>query len=332
MEKVKLHLRAHLKHRIEVSFVKPWAALFAACLGLSLSGSLVVPASFAQSADDAQSKAPRQANLPAPPTPIAPPEQAAILLGEGDVGDEQWERFLNQTTVRNVSVAALYPVKPDPNKANGKAIIVAPGGGYLFAAMENEGFPVAERLAEAGYSAFVLKYRTIETPREPKAFLQLVAARFQVFGREPLEAFVPAVDDLSSAIDYLSKNCEAYGCTGEDIGVIGFSAGGRSVLELFAQLPKAAPVRTVALIYPPMTKIPESSRFPPVFLAIAADDPLFRQGGFALPEALGDKADQFEFHLYGAGGHGFGTLRKGATSEDWLNQYLHWLSVLPDGS
>ena len=110
--------------------------------------------------------------------------------------------------------------------------------------------------------------------------------------------------------------------------MIGFSAGGRSVLELLDELPDKTPIGNAALLYPPMTKIPAGSHYPPVFLAIAADDPLFRQGGFALPKALQDKADQFEFHLYSAGGHGFGTLRKGATSEAWLEQYMRWLNAL----
>lgn len=324
MAKVNAYPRAPQNKTTETKTLKLFTCRLAACAVTAVFGAISALTSFAQTA------ALPQAGLPAPPVPTAPPERPIIVLDEGRADLEQWERFLDQTTVRNVSVAGLYPIVPDAAQANGKAIIVAPGGGYLFSAMENEGFPVAERLAEAGYSAFVLKYRTIETPREPKAFLQMVAARYQVFGREPLETFAPAVDDLSSAIDYLSENCEAYGCTGKDIGLIGFSAGGRSVLEMLADLPDQTPIGNAALLYPPMTKIPEGSRFPPVFLAIAADDPLFLQGGFALPKALQDKADQFEFHLYSAGGHGFGTLRKGTTSEDWFEQYLHWLGALHD--
>ena len=323
MAKVKRHQHAPQKKQTEDKMINLFWRCLAACAVMGLPGVMSMPASFAQTTEVGP------VGLPAPPVSTASPNRKFIPIGEaGDVDHEQWERFLDQTTVRNVSVAGLYPFVPDAVKANGKAIIIAPGGGYLFTAMENEGFPVAERLADAGYSAFVLKYRTVETPREPKAFLQIVADRFQVFGREPLEAFAPAVDDLSSAIGYLSKTCEAYGCTGEDIGLIGFSAGGRSVLELLDELPDKTPIGNAALLYPPMTKIPAGSHYPPVFLAIAADDPLFRQGGFALPKALQDKADQFEFHLYSAGGHGFGTLRKGATSEAWLEQYMRWLNAL----
>ena len=40
---------------------------------------------------------------------------------------------------RNVSTATLTPFLPDPAKATGAAVIVAPGGGFLMLSMENEG-------------------------------------------------------------------------------------------------------------------------------------------------------------------------------------------------
>ena len=66
--------------------------------------------------------------------------------------------------LRNVLTATMVPVRPAPGKANGRAVLVVPGGGYLFVAIENEGLPVAQRLAEQGYTAFVLVYRVKPTP------------------------------------------------------------------------------------------------------------------------------------------------------------------------
>jgi acetyl esterase/lipase len=57
-----------------------------------------------------------------------------------------------------------YPFLPKPGKANGAAVIVAPGGGFRWLSMGNEGWEVAQALAEKGIAAFVLKYRLHPTP------------------------------------------------------------------------------------------------------------------------------------------------------------------------
>jgi hypothetical protein len=59
--------------------------------------------------------------------------------------------------VRNVSTATLTPFLPEPGKANGAAVIVAPGGGFTCLSMIREGWEVAEALAKQGIAAFVLK-------------------------------------------------------------------------------------------------------------------------------------------------------------------------------
>ncbi len=49
-------------------------------------------------------------------------------------------------------------------QANGAAVIVAPGGGFRWLSMGNEGWEVAQALADKGIAAFVLKYRLHPTP------------------------------------------------------------------------------------------------------------------------------------------------------------------------
>jgi hypothetical protein len=66
---------------------------------------------------------------------------------------------------------------------------------------------------------------------------------------------------------------------------------------------------------------------PPLFLAIAQDDPLFQQGNFILPAAWVRDGGDLEFHLYRSGSHGFGTSRSGSTSENWLSAYIDWLNA-----
>ena len=46
-----------------------------------------------------------------------------------------------------------------PEKVNGTAVIICPGGGYSHLAIDKEGFKVAKWLNTQGITAFVLKYR-----------------------------------------------------------------------------------------------------------------------------------------------------------------------------
>src|SRR5690606_12242674 len=64
----------------------------------------------------------------------------------------------------------LTPFLPDPAKATGTAVIVAPGGGFRSLSMENEGWQVAQALADRGVAAFVLKYRLNQTPADLEGF------------------------------------------------------------------------------------------------------------------------------------------------------------------
>ena len=94
--------------------------------------------------------------------PIATPAQKdAIVLGTGPLPGatvpESWYHQYDKDFVRNVTVATLTPFLPDPAKATGTAVIVAPGGGCRSLSMENEGTDVARALAARGVAAFVLK-------------------------------------------------------------------------------------------------------------------------------------------------------------------------------
>ena len=68
----------------------------------------------------------------------APPEPDAIALysgvapgSEGQTQREQWTAVNGELVVRNVTRPTLTPFLPDPAKATGAAVIVAPGGGFM---------------------------------------------------------------------------------------------------------------------------------------------------------------------------------------------------------
>ncbi len=46
-----------------------------------------------------------------------------------------------------------------PERSNGHAILIIPGGGYQIVSIDNEGVEVAKCLSEMGYHAFCLNYR-----------------------------------------------------------------------------------------------------------------------------------------------------------------------------
>src|SRR5262245_30712941 len=71
-----------------------------------------------------------------------------------------------QTRIRNVTQPTLTAYLPERGKANGTAIIVAPGGGFMHLAMEKEGSDMARWLQARGVVAFVLKYRLMDTGTE----------------------------------------------------------------------------------------------------------------------------------------------------------------------
>src|SRR5437879_3425595 len=48
---------------------------------------------------------------------------------------------------------------PPADKANGSAVVICPGGGYGFLAVDHEGKQVAEWLNSIGVAGFMLKYR-----------------------------------------------------------------------------------------------------------------------------------------------------------------------------
>jgi acetyl esterase/lipase len=154
-----------------------------------------------------------------------------------------------------------------------------------------------------------------------------LAAQFGNMGKGDLADYPPAVDDLAAAIRLVSTSAAKWKIDPAQIGVIGFSAGSRTAIRLIEQRPEAKVLRHVDLIYPPMVNPVTGGPRPPLFLAIAVDDPLFRQGGLTLVEAWLKESAKTEFHLYSGGSHGFGMRHIGTTSDNWIDQYLAWLGT-----
>lgn len=268
----------------------------------------------------------------------APPEPNAIPLGTGGVEaqefGESWFRQWGDPMARNISNATLTPFLPDPENANGAAVIVAPGGGYLWLSMGNEGWEVAEALANHGIAAFVLKYRLRPTPASLEDFEQTMHELFAGIADDDGKALkrrrelpFPAnpVADAEAAYAMIVARAAEWRVDPQRIGMMGFSAGAGATMATTLHSDKVD-FAFIAPIYGGMRAVEVPPDAPPMFVAIATDDFLFG-GEFGLIKSWFDAGKPVEFHLYQNGGHGFGLGNPDRTSNTWFEAFLHWLDV-----
>jgi acetyl esterase/lipase len=271
-------------------------------------------------------------------TPIPVPAQpTAIDLATGPLpgatAPEAWHSQYGSVFARNVTVATLTPFLPDPAKATGTAVIVAPGGGFRTLSMENEGWDVARALAKKGVAAFVLKYRLNPTPQEMPAFEQSMREMFSGVAQRPrmdpqqaIAGLTPQINDARAAFALVRKRAKEWHIDRDRVGMVGFSAGAMLTLATTLAGDDAKPA-FIGLIYGPLTSVTVPADAPPMFVALAADDPFFANGGFGLIESWKTAKRPVEFHLYEQGGHGFGMYPKETTSTGWFEAWASWLRM-----
>jgi acetyl esterase/lipase len=244
---------------------------------------------------------------------------------------ERWDRmFDGLKAVRNVTQPTLTPVLPDPAKANGAAVIVIPGGGFKFISMENEGWPVARWLADHGIAAFILKYRTNETPDDEKA---MMAEMMKLFtgngpsgpGPEARLSEPRATDDALVALRMVRARSGEWHIDPARVGMIGFSAGAMTALNSVLSPNAADRPDFFGYIYGPMLRVDVPANAPPMFAALALDDPLFGGQGFGIVEGWRAAHRPVELHGYEKGSHGFGMGHSGTTTTLLLDEFQLWL-------
>ncbi|HRH41518.1 MAG TPA: alpha/beta hydrolase [Pyrinomonadaceae bacterium] len=269
----------------------------------------------------------------------APREDKAIPLHTGGVKDqpakESWFRQWGDPMARNVSKATLTTFLADPKKANGTSIIVAPGGGFMWLSMGNEGWEVAEALAAKGINAFVLKYRLQPTADTLEAFDQQMKERFAAAASNangnnnssprPSWELSNQLADAEAAYALIEKNAKEWNVDMNKIGMMGFSAGAGLTMETTLKSKKVK-LAFIAPIYGGMNAVEVPKNAPPMFAVIATDDFLFG-GQFGIIKSWYDAKIPVEFHLYQNGGHGFGLGNPNRTSNKWFDAYIHWLDV-----
>lgn len=251
----------------------------------------------------------------------------------GTPSDEIETQMMGRELVtRNITYPTLTVVLPPEGKANGTAVIVAPGGGFAMLSLQNEGWRVANALAERGITAFVLKYRLNPTPRDDKAFtaelMKLLGAAAKDDGSRTELADPGSDQDALAALRLIRERAGEWQVNPRRVGIIGFSAGAITALRAVQKAPSPAERPDfLGYIYGPMEKIEVPAAAPPMFAALAIDDPLFGMTDFGLVSAWRAARRPVELHVYEAGGHGFGLGMPGTTSTGMIGQFLDWLDA-----
>jgi acetyl esterase/lipase len=269
-------------------------------------------------------------------TIIAPTEPNAIPLYVappiGDATSETWVKFGNtHTVVRNVTRPTLTPFLPKPGKATGAAVIVAPGGAFMLLAIEPEGWKVVQALAKRGIAAFVLKYRIMPTPVDNDASISFMNAKVKEGltdpSKQPTLQYPQSTDDALAAIALVRARSAEWGINAKRVGMIGFSAGALTSLNTVVAAQPGKGPDFFGYIYGPQAKTDVPAEAPPMFAAIAFDDPLFPTMGFPLIEAWKAAKRPVELHAYQRGGHGFNLGVPGTTTTGMLDQFIRWMTM-----
>lgn len=239
------------------------------------------------------------------------------------------------SVVRNVVQPTLTVYLPDASKAIGTGVIVAPGGAFRFLTMDAEGHDVARWLAARGISAFVLKYRLVETPADDGAmwqeFMKAMSAARSAPSSLTDDSRLGIADGIQS-IKVVREHAKQWRVAPNRLGFMGFSAGAIVTSGTLLEAPAGARPDFAAPIYgAPFSALPAiPAQLPPIFFAYASDDDLVAGKVQAFYQALRDAGHHPELHVYAKGGHGFGMNKQGTSSDYWIDDLYHWLQSLHD--
>jgi acetyl esterase/lipase len=238
----------------------------------------------------------------------------------------------------------LTPYLPPAGTANGTAVVIFPGGGYQHLSMQKEGSDVANWLAGAGVTTFVVRYRLGPKYRHPTM-----------------------LGDAQRAIRTVRARAAEWNVDQRRLGVIGFSAGGHLASTAGTKFDAGSasstdPIERVSsrpdfllLIYPVITMrdsvthggsrlnllgkepAPELVRLlssenqvtaetPPTFLVHSSDDRAVPvQNSLLFYDALRRNGVQAEMHVFEYGGHGFGLAPKDPVLSAWTTICESWM-------
>lgn len=242
--------------------------------------------------------------------------------------------FSNQEGIQldNISVPEMDLFRAKGNFKTDKAMIICPGGGLFYSAYEKEGTKLAIKLALNGITAIVLKYRTYPRKGSVIKWSQTLWNKPEI-AIDSAKIILPfSSKDALNAIEAIRNEATKYGINPNEIGLMGFSAGGAVTMEAAYTATSINQPNFIAPIYPWMDivdkqKVPSNK--PPAFISCANDDPL----GLAAPSVQIYKdwilaGGEAELHMFSKGGHGFGMNDVNAPVNIWSELLIDWILAL----
>jgi acetyl esterase/lipase len=277
-----------------------------------------------------------------------------MLLWTGKApGSEQWtvpESVTTSTTgarsISNVSDPTLTVYLPDPGKATGTAIIIAPGGA-LRGLSWDEPVKVAAWLNSKGIAAFLLKYRTLQMapgqgrggrgagpappPGNPTNSRQEIEIRNANANPAPDDAGLTevlrmGVADAQQALRLVRQRASEWHIDSTRVGLMGFSAGGGVIIgTALAERSDAYPDFLVTLYGPALQDVHVPSHAPPLFIGVGATHFNVTSGCLALFSVWKAAGKPVELHVYDQVSAGFGMTPRGLPVDSWPDRVHDWL-------
>lgn len=246
----------------------------------------------------------------------------------------------------NVSAPTLTAFLPDPAKANGAAVVIAPGGALQALALDSEGTRVAEWLNSKGIAGFVLKYRLRQQqansataggslaatvkPAGPRQELTIVKGNANPAPGDKVldEVLRFAVADAQQALRLVRKNAATWHVDPKRVGLMGFSAGGGvSVGAVIANAPGASADFLISVYGPSLQDVNVPENAPPLFVAVGANHFNVTNGCIALFSEWKNAGKPAELHVYDQVNAGFGIAKRGLPVDSWPDRLLEWLQM-----
>jgi len=242
--------------------------------------------------------------------------------------------------VTNVTKPTLTIYRPAKDKDTRTAMLICPGGGYWDLYWQLEGEEVAAWLNSIGATGIIvgfppcgvpLKYRVPRRPDEPKGEP----------ARRPLQ-------DAQRAVSLVRSNATKWGINPQQIGIVGFSAGGHLAIATATSFDQRTyePIDDVDKIscrpdfaigvYSGYLKAKDKDEIapglcippgtPPIFLAHGGDDIISRpEHSVLMYLALKKAGIPAELHIYATAAHDFGVRLSDHPCSTWTQACTTWL-------
>ena len=221
-----------------------------------------------------------------------------------------------------VHYPSIYAFLPPAGKANGMAVVIAPGGGHSQLVIDKEGWDIADWLTQHGIAGFVVKYRLARAPN----------SKYTVDG--------DALADAHRAVRMVRARAKEWGVDPARIGFMGFSAGGEVAALMETRFDKgndssSDPIERQSsrpdfsvIVYtgfkPGTITVPKDA--PPAFLTCADNDPSHVVTTVNLYLDLQKQGISSEMHIYASGAHGFGMRQTKLPVATWPDRLLAWMT------